>query len=131
MLPLPVLLLRLNLQGELRVSHWHVCLKAQKISAVLTHACAPAPPLLLLLLLPLLQGELRMSHWRWDAQDKQTLRIIGLFSIQAVSGENHVPSHATLTCNLSLVTCHVTTTCNGHMYVVCDVWLSAWVHQIG
>lgn len=25
-----------------------------------------------------------MNHWHWDAQDKQTLAITGLFSIQAV-----------------------------------------------
>lgn len=32
----------------------------------------------------MLQGELKMSHWHWDAQDRQTLAITGLFSIQAV-----------------------------------------------
>jgi len=25
-----------------------------------------------------------MSHWHWDVQDRQTLAITGLFSIQAV-----------------------------------------------
>jgi hypothetical protein len=32
----------------------------------------------------LLQGQLKVQSWRLDSEDKQTLAITGLFSIQAV-----------------------------------------------
>ena len=87
----------------------HKELEACRAYSTVTCLCAPLPVLLLLLL----QGELRMRHWRWDAQDKQTLRIIGLFSIQAVSQGYHVVPH---------ITCYLTSQSHGRrMYHMCHM----------
>jgi hypothetical protein len=88
------------LQGELRVRHCmqHVCVKLRARSHRPVCRCLLKMNFLqcqqqcqqyhrmyvgVLYACPL-QGELRVRRWHWDAQDRQTLAISGLFSIQAV-----------------------------------------------